>query len=134
MDVDKTKIKKLSQKERDDCVAQGKCFRCRQKGHQSRDCPTFTQTTAKAPSVKSRKATVEEVVEEEEEEEKPKKVKKTKQKKKASSRSSSPIPSSSDLPSYDEDQKARLLRHLVRHVDAARLEEIISQADEEEDF
>jgi len=26
MDVDKTKIKKLSQKERDDCVAQGKCF------------------------------------------------------------------------------------------------------------
>jgi len=72
---------------------------------------------------------------EEVEEEQPKKVKKAKQKKKTpSTRSTSPLPSSSDLPSYDEDQKTCLLRHVIRHVDATRLEEIISQADEEEDF
>jgi hypothetical protein len=41
MDVDamKTRFKKLTDKERQEYMREGKCFRCRQKGHMSRNCP-----------------------------------------------------------------------------------------------
>jgi len=139
MDVDKSKLSKLTEKEKLDCVKNGKCFRCRQKGHNSRDCPNFPASTS-APSrtyskpTKARRATVKDESEaDDEESDAPKKVRKAKGKKKAASstRSSSP---STELPSYDEDQKARILRRLIRETPMSRLEEIISQNGDDEDF
>lgn len=42
MDIGYTKIMKLSSAERDHCRREGRCFRCRQKGHNANMCPRFS--------------------------------------------------------------------------------------------
>ncbi len=59
MDVNSVQLKPLSNEERQTLSKEGRCFRCRQKGHMSRNCPqgggqkqTFTlQTNARATEV-----------------------------------------------------------------------------------
>lgn len=41
MDLDKLSLSKLTDAERQRCITNGLCFRCRQSGHQSQDCPRF---------------------------------------------------------------------------------------------
>src|SRR6266566_1395110 len=42
MDVDLVQLKPLSNEERQTLSKEGRCFRCRQKGHMSRSCPQGT--------------------------------------------------------------------------------------------
>ena len=39
MDIDNIKLRKLTPAEREQCRKEGRCFRCRQKGHTSKNCP-----------------------------------------------------------------------------------------------
>ena len=39
MDIGNVQLKKLTQAERDQCRKEGRCFRCRQKGHLASNCP-----------------------------------------------------------------------------------------------
>ena len=43
MEVDAIKVAKLSKEEREHCMKEGLCLRCRKKGHVARNCPTFSQ-------------------------------------------------------------------------------------------
>ena len=43
MDVDTNeKLKKLTPEERDKCFKEGRCLRCRKKGHMAASCTTYT--------------------------------------------------------------------------------------------
>jgi hypothetical protein len=46
MDVDAIRVAKLTKEERDRCMKEGLCLRCRKKGHMARNCPTFQQKPA----------------------------------------------------------------------------------------
>ena len=39
MEIDHIKLRKLTPAEREQCRKEGRCFRCRQKGHTSKNCP-----------------------------------------------------------------------------------------------
>ena len=43
MEVDTIKVAKLSKEERERCMKEGLCLRCRKKGHVAQNCPTFSQ-------------------------------------------------------------------------------------------
>lgn len=47
MDIGNIQLKKLSQAERDQCRKEGRCFRCRQKGHMANNCPKAQGNWAK---------------------------------------------------------------------------------------
>ena len=59
-----TRLNKLTDEERKKLAAEGRCFRCRQKGHRSRECPQKNQQNQK-PSEQPAKARIVEVKEEE---------------------------------------------------------------------
>jgi hypothetical protein len=60
MDVDAIKVAKLTKEERDRCMREGLCLRCRKKGHMARNCPTFQQKpTATVRKVKEYTPTIE---------------------------------------------------------------------------
>ena len=42
MEVDVIKVAKLSKEEREHCMKEGLCLRCRKKGHVARNCPAFS--------------------------------------------------------------------------------------------
>ena len=41
MEVDAIKVAKLTKEERERCMKEGLCLRCRKKGHMAKNCPTF---------------------------------------------------------------------------------------------
>ena len=43
MEVDAIKVAKLTKEEREHCMKEGLCLRCRKKGHMARNCPAFQQ-------------------------------------------------------------------------------------------
>ena len=43
MEVDTIKIAKFTKEEREHCIKEGLCLRCRKKGHMARNCPAFPQ-------------------------------------------------------------------------------------------
>ena len=45
MEIDAVRLKKLSPQERAKCMKEGRCFRCRKTGHNTRNCQTKTNPT-----------------------------------------------------------------------------------------
>ena len=39
MEIGNVQLKKLTQEERDRCMKEGRCLRCREKGHIAKNCP-----------------------------------------------------------------------------------------------
>src|SRR6266699_4918800 len=54
MDVDSVQLKPLSNEERQTLSKEGRCFRCRQKGHMSRNCPQGGQKQMFTPRTNAR--------------------------------------------------------------------------------
>ncbi len=54
MDVDTVQLKPLSNEERQNLSREGRCFRCRQKGHMSRNCPQGGQKQTFTPRTNAR--------------------------------------------------------------------------------
>ena len=71
MDVDSIRIEKLTKEEREKCIREGRCLRCRKLGHYSRNCTTFqsnntnpyTQNPPRKPQEPRKVAKIEEVLE-----------------------------------------------------------------------
>ena len=73
MDVDSIHIEKLTKEEREKCIREEQCLRCRKPGHYSRNCTTFqsnnsnphpyTKTPPRKPQEPRRVAKIEEVLE-----------------------------------------------------------------------
>ena len=71
MDVDTVRIEKLTKEEREKCIKEGHCLRCRKPGHYSKDCYVFqsnknnsyTKTPPKKPQEPRKIASIEEVLE-----------------------------------------------------------------------
>ena len=72
MDVDSIYIEKLTKEEREKCIKEGRCLRCRKPRHYSRNCTTFlsnnsnplpyTKTLPRKPQEPRKVAKIEEVL------------------------------------------------------------------------
>ena len=73
MDVNSIRIEKLTKEEREKCIKEGQCLRCRKPGHYSRNCTMFmsnnsnphpyTKTPPRKPQEPRKVAKIEEVLE-----------------------------------------------------------------------